>query len=227
MNAVIFYSNTGQSKKVAEYFSMKLGYPLVSIENNDVYDFENVILVFPIICQNLPDVIKIFLNKISVKYLTVIATYGKMCCGNVLYEIQDKYKQNIIAAAYVPTKHSYIDNDEIFCDYDKLIPILEKVNKPASIKLPKLYKNPLANLFPKQRSRLGIKIIKNKNCNECGICNKHCLFNAIELGIPNNRCIRCLKCVYICPNKALDIKVRLPLKLYLRKKKVNKTIIYI
>ena len=230
MNAVVFYSNTGQCKNIASYFSNNLGYTLIDIETdiktNCTY-YENLVLVFPVHCQNIPDIVKTFLEKVTVKYLTAVATYGKMCCGNVLYEIQNRYQKNIVAGAYIPTKHSYIEDDDIFNDFDKLNIIVEKIKSPSYIKLSKLYKNPLADILPKQRSRAGLIIQKNTNCNECNFCSEHCSFDAIKMGKINNRCIRCLKCVDICPRKALKIKMKLPLKIYLSKKRMTKLVIYI
>ena len=227
MNAVVFYSNTGQSKKIADYFADKLSFPLVDIETNYPDYYQNLVLVFPIHCQNIPDIVKTFLKKITVENLTMIATYGKMCCGNVLYEIQRSYQKNIVAGAYVPTKHAYIDNDGAFYDFAKLKPLVEKIKNPSYIRLPKIYKNLLANIFPKLRSRIGMKICKKASCNGCNLCTEQCSFGAIKTGTTNNKCIRCLKCVESCPRQALKIKLGLPLKLYLRKKKSNKVIIYV
>ena len=227
MNAVVFYSNTGQSKAIAAYFANQLGYPLADMETKCAEYYQNLVLVFPVHCQNIPDIVKSFLKNISVENLTVVATYGKMCCGNVLYEIQKKYQKNIVAGAYIPTKHSYIDNDDAFCDLDELKPIVEKVKEPSYIQLPRLYKNPLADIFPKLRSRIGLVIQKSENCNGCNLCAERCSFGAIKSGTTNRKCIRCLKCVESCPRQALKIKLGMPLKLYLRKKKSNKIIIYV
>ena len=227
MNAVIFYSNTGQSKAVATYFADALKYPLWDIETNCAKCYHNLVLVFPVYCQNIPDAVKAFLKKVNATNLTVVATYGKMCCGNVLQEIQRDYNQNVVAAAYVPTKHTYIEEDTPFCDYAKLVKVIEKIKDPAPIELPKLYKNPLANLFPKWRSKVGLKISKNANCNNCDLCTQQCSQNAICKGNINSDCIRCLKCVDICPHYALTVKIGLPLKLYLKKKKEDKLIIYV
>ena len=227
MNAVVFYSNTGQSKVIATYFANQLGYPLADMEIKCAEYYQNLVFVFPVHCQNIPDIVKSFLKNISVKNLTVIATYGKMCCGNVLYEIQKNYQKNIVAGAYIPTKHSYIDNDDAFCDLDELKPIVEKAKEPSYIQLPRLYKNPLADIFPKLRSRIGLAIQKSENCNGCNLCAERCSFGAIKSGTTNRKCIRCLKCVESCPRQALKIKLGMPLKLYLRKKKSNKIIIYV
>ena len=227
MNAVVFYSNTGQSEAIAAYLSNQLGYPLVDMETKCADHYQNLVLVFPVHCQNIPDIVKTFLQNVSVDNLTVVATYGKMCCGNVLYEIQKRYQKNIVAGAYIPTKHSYINNDGAFCDFDKLKPIVDKVKNPSHIQLPKLYKNPLADIFPKLRSRLGLTIQKSADCNGCNFCTAHCSFGAIQSGKTNSNCIRCLRCVAACPRQALKIKLGLPLKLYLRKEKSNKVIIYV
>ena len=141
--------------------------------------------------------------------------------------LTENYQKNIVAGAYIPTKHSYIDNDDVFCAFDKLKPIVEKVKEPSYIKIPKLYKNPLADVFPKLRSRLGLTIQRSADCGGCNLCAERCSFGAIQSGITNRKCIRCLKCVEACPRQALKIKLGLPLKLYLRKKKANELIIYI
>ena len=227
MKAVIFYSNTGQSRMIAKYFSEKLEYPLINIEDNEAREFDDLVLVFPVLYQNIPDMVKELLEKTDAKNLTLIATYGKMSCGNVLYEIQKKYKKNIVAAAYLPTKHSYIEDDDSFSDFDSLLSIIEKIKAPSGITLPKLHKNALVNLLPEARNRIGIKIYQTRSCNNCNICAEHCVSNAINYGITNAECIRCLKCVQNCPTQALKFKTSLPMKLYLKKKRVNKTIIYV
>lgn len=227
MNAVVFYSNTGQSKAVAEFFSKQLEYPLAEIEKAHYDRYQNLVLVFPVHCQNVPTIVNAFLQKITVEYLTVVATYGKMCCGNVLYEIWQKRPTSIVAGAYVPAKHAYIDGDDEFCDFDKLMPMIEKIKNPSAIKLPKLYKNPMSNLFPGLRSRLALGIYKNSNCNNCGVCTTHCSLGAIHSGVTDNKCIRCLRCVEKCPSHALKIKMRWPLRLYLCKKKVSEVIVYV
>ncbi len=225
MDAVVFYSCTGQSKAVAKYFADKLSFPLYNIENVDGSYYDNLVLVFPVHCQNIPGTVKNFLKKAEIKHLTAIATYGKMCCGNVLYEIKNKYRKNLIAAAYIPTKHSYL-NGESFCNYEDLQPVTDKIKAPAPIEIPKLYKNIFANFFPKARSRFCVKIYKGADCNGCGGCEKQCPRHAVKCGVTDANCIRCLKCVTECPQHALKFKLRLPLRLYLRKQRMNELIIY-
>ena len=227
MNAVVYYSNTGQSRAVAEFLANQLKYSLTNIETGDLEKYENLVLVFPVHCQNIPDLVKVFLGKITATNLTIVATYGKMCPGNVLHEIQKKYCFNIIAGAYVPTKHSYIEEDDIFDDFDKLSSLIDKIQNPSLVQIPTRYKNLFANAFPKLRSIVGLRICKNSKCNDCNICGKNCFLGAMENGVTNGKCIRCLKCVENCPQKALVVKKTFFLKVYLRKKKMNEIIIYV
>lgn len=226
MNAVIYYSNTGQSKRIAQYFSEKTAFSLYDIFGLPTYSFDTAILVFPVHCQNIPKPISDLLKRLNVQALIPIATYGKMCYGRVLYEIQKRYNHDITAAAYVPAKHAYISESEHF-DYESLNPLLSKISDCTPIIIPKTYKNPLSNLCKGLRSRMGVKIYKNKNCTDCGACTAACNNNAINNGVTNRKCIRCLKCVAECPNNALHFKNRLPMRLYLRKNKINRTVIFI
>lgn len=239
-NAVCFYSETGETRRIAEFFAKETGYPLIDItgtgvakaktSGNETFYYDNLVLCFPVHCQNIPGLVKDFLRKSKIKNLTVTATYGKMNHGNVLYEVQKNYRKNIkaiVAAAYIPAKHSYITGDTHFGDFGVFKPVLQKIKTPSGVVVPKLKKNPLANVFPKARSRIGIKIYKNSACKSCGLCEKSCNYAAIKNGVVNNKCIRCLKCVDICPESALSFKPTFFMKKYLEKKKVTDTIIYI
>lgn len=226
MDAVAFYSRTGQSEAVAGYFADKLSFRLLDIESGCGGSYDNLVLVFPVHCQNIPDAVKAFLKKADIKNLTAIATYGGICCGNVLHEIKYKYNKNVVAAAYIPTKHSY-SGGESFNDYQSLTPITDKVRSPAAIEIPKLHKNIFASFFPKARSRFCVKIRKSAACNDCGKCEEVCPDKAIINGVTGGRCIRCLKCVAQCPSRALTVKLRLPLRLYLKKQKAHEPTVYI
>ena len=226
MNAIVYYSNTGQSKRIAQYLADKSGYRLCDLYDLKEYSFDNLALVFPIYSQSLPYAVKSFLSKIQTQNLTLVATYGRMCHGNALHEAQKKYKHNIVAAAYIPTKHSYLQESE-FDDLESLDRIIEKMLAPSPISIPRSYRNILSYLIKNQRSRMGVKIYKTQNCNDCNICSQICSNNAINNGVTNKNCIRCLKCVNACPGGALKYKLRYPMRVYLKKKKQDKLVIYI
>ena len=225
MNAVVYYSNTDECKRIATYLAERLNYELVNITGAES-EYQRAVLVFPVHCQNVPKAVADFLERLTASDLSVIAVYGKMCHGNVLYEIQKKYHHKIIAAAYVPAKHTYIDESR-FCDFDRLYPIIEKVANPSTVTIPKSYKNPFANVFMGLRSRMGVKIIRGGGCSNCGVCQEICPEQAIVNGKPNRKCIRCLRCVASCPPKALTFKTAPFMTAYLKKKKQDELIIYV
>ncbi|MDE5943711.1 MAG: hypothetical protein K2H30_05850 [Clostridia bacterium] len=226
MNAVIYCSNTGECAKIAKYLADKCGYIALDLCAVESFVFDTAVLVFPVHCQNIPSAVKDFLSKLQVKDLAVVAAYGKMSYGNVLYEVQKGYRHKIVAAAYVPTKHAYLA-EEGFENFSKLDPIVEKLKTPAPVKIPKSRKNPFANFMPAARSRAGVKLYADGNCNNCGLCSGVCGRGAINCGKPNNKCIRCLKCVENCPRSALHFTLRAPMRAYLKNYEKNKLIIYI
>ncbi len=225
MNIVVYASYTGECQRIARYLSEKTGYLLSSIEETPPACFENLILVFPVHCQNIPVAVKRFLSSVSIKHLAVIAAYGKMSYGNVLYEIQHRYPHTVVAGAYVPTKHSYL-SEKRFEDFTKLNAIAEKMKYLQEVKIPRAFQNPLANLFPTLRSQIGVQIKRNDACRHCGICEKVCPTHTMRNGKPGRKCIRCVRCVSHCPYGALSFRCRLPMALYLRKKPCEKIIIY-
>lgn len=228
-NAVIYYSNTGESKCIATFLADTLGYDLTDVFNVDDCNFATAVLVFPVHCQNVPKVILDFLRRLSACNVALVATYGKMSYGNVLNEIQRKFKHNIVAAAYVPTKHTYVDEPR-FDDFSALLPVADKLQKPSptAVTLPRARKNPFANFAPTFRSQAGCKLIRDGDkCANCGTCASICPERAITNGKPNKKCVRCLKCVNACPHGALSYKLRLPLKNYLKKPKITDLVIYV
>ncbi len=217
MNNVVYLSYTEQSKKIATYVGALLNYDAVPLEDVQDFTFQNLVLVFPVHCQNLPSAVKTVLPKIVAKNVVLIATYGKMSYGNALRELQTKLNAKVVCGIYLPTKHAYLKDDDEFKDFEKLNVLVERLREGKEVIIPRSYKNPFASFFPKTRSKLGVRLIKNGRCNGCNLCKTRC--NVYP-------CIRCLKCVNICPQKALDYKLTTFMGLYLKKKKKNDLIIY-
>ena len=225
-NVVIYYSNTGESKRIADYLARKLNFEPIDLDGDPPFEFENAVLVFPVYCQDVPRAVNKYLKRLSVQNLAIVATYGKMSCGNVIYEIAKKHTFRVIAAAYVPTKHSYM-NEAPFCDFSRLDAIADKFERKTTVSIPKLRKTPFANWLKDTRSRLGTKIVKTDTCTACKTCEKACSLHAIKCGKPNGKCIRCMKCVAVCPQKALQIKLHPVMAGYLKKPKQTEFILYV
>lgn len=219
------FSGSGRSLEIANYFSRELGLPMEEIKYNMDFSHKNQIsvVVFPVYCQNIPLVVKNFLKSVKTEKALLVATYGKISYGNVLYEASRIINSEIIGAAYVPIGHTFLDEANDF-DLTKLSPVIERIKNPqGSVTIPKSFKNPLANLFPNLRSRMATKIIKDESlCEGCNLCGEKCSENAIENGKIKGECIRCLKCVSVCPKHALKFSSGLILKLYLSQKRKNR-----
>ncbi len=224
MNAIIYYSNTLESYNIAKYINEKTTYELLNILNLNNFNYDSIYLIFPIHYQSIPKIIRPLIKKINAKKAIVIATYGKISYGHVLNDVKKILDAKIVSAAYIPTKHTYIKDDLRFNDYLKIDEIILNMHRDEEIKIKKSFKNPLASLFPIIRHKIGVKIIKNDKCINCNKCHDIC--DNIINGKTNKNCIRCLKCIDYCQYKALDFKLSFPMRLYLKKKKKNKLIIY-
>lgn len=230
MNAVIYYSNAGESRRIADYVAEQTGYRLTDLTTVSKYVYDTAVIVFPVYCQNVPKTVDKFLKNLHAEYVALIAAYGKMSHGNVLNEIQRKYSLDVVAAAYVPTKHAYLDEPR-FDGFDRLAPLINKLidgeKRTTTVVIPKSGKNPFASFAPSWRSRQGVKIVKSDRCNGCGQCDKTCPEHAIVSGKTNRNCIRCTRCVEACPQGALSLRLTYPMRRYLKKRKKDELIIYV
>lgn len=228
MNAVIYFSCSGQSLRVAQTLGEKLNYEVFDVYsekfNTDIH-FECVVAVFPVHCQGIPKPFGKILKELRTDNIALVATYGGANPGNAVYEAAKLVTGTVVAAAYIPAKHTYS-----FEGYREIIvpdELIEAILACRQIKIYRRRKTPFASLLPELRSRLIIKIFKTSKCNGCGICDMVCPMNAMKLGKPNRRCIRCLKCVYTCPKGALSTAKSFILKKYLGSVEFNKVILYI
>lgn len=231
--ANIYFSTSGESEKVAHYYASKLNCqtidltPATTRKNFDFsQQFDLSIITFPVHCQNIPIPFKSVLPKIKANYFIINITYGKMSFGNCLADAAKLLRGKIIGASLIPAKHTYLDEPSHKQLY-RLDDIIERIPLKQEIRIPHFPRHILANFFPVLRSQIGIKIIQSDRCTKCNLCTNHCPTESIVAGtIKKHKCIRCLKCIYVCPEKVLDFKVRKPLKYYLRKERENRFIIF-
>jgi protein involved in ribonucleotide reduction len=215
---VYYFSGTGHSKAVADYFSCRLNVEFIAI-NTDCHIHDRIsIVVFPVYCQNVPKVVSQFLKNIKSEYVGIVATYGKISFGNVYIDAFKKCGSTPLFAAFVPMEHScFIDLKNInrYFRNSDLDSVFDRIKSPRRASVEKYLKNPFADFLPHMRSRLSIKIVKNNNCISCNHCGINCLHKGIRNGKTNFNCIRCLGCVASCPKDALEIKRSLILNIYL------------
>ena len=217
MNAVIYWSNTGESLNIAKYISEKTGYPLYDLMSLKEKKFGDIFLVFPIHYQSIPTQIEDALKELQFHKAVVVLTYGKMSHGDVLNETQKILRGTVVGGAYIPCKHTYLLNDISFNEFEMLDDIVSMINRDTEAVFVHQKRNPFAKVLPNTRHRLSVKIYKNDKCINCGECNKVC--SHIKNGVVDKNCIRCLKCVISCPHGALNFELSPLLEDYLKKQK--------
>lgn len=225
MEKVYYFSGSGHSRKVAEYFAEKLGTEALSIESPGCGlsgKGHAAVVVFPVYCEMLPKPVKDFLAELDAKYVVLIATYGKICPGNVLRSAQKRVKGQVIAGAYIPTGHTYLKEQASF-EIREAEAICARIRSPKPVVIPKKSGHLWAYFFPRWRSRIGVKMKRTAECNHCGLCERQCPVLAIHKGHIGRKCIRCLRCVNECPRKALEFTLHPLLERYLTKQKKETT----
>lgn len=224
IDAVIYYSCSGNSELTARTMAQRLNFELYGIKDAPYEKYNTLAVVFPVHCQGAPATVKNFLKKVNAEKYVFVATYGKASPGNALYEVSEYARGRVTAAAYLPAAHTYN------CERPSVQALpdcfYEAIGKKF-VKIPRRLKAPFAGVLPAWRSRRIIKIVKNGDCNNCGVCSKTCPNSAIENGKANGKCIRCLMCVKSCPRGALYAKKGFILNKYLKKPRYVKTITYI
>ena len=225
MIRIYCFSGSGHSLAVSKELAKLLDCEIRPIDRKTATE-DTAVIVFPVYSQNIPKPVKRFLKALEAKHVALIATYGKISYGNVLYEAQKLLQGQVIAGAYIPIGHTFLDGD---CEFDapKLRPIAERIKAPRQVTIPKTAKNPLANVFPGLRSRIGVKIKKGDNCDNCGLCERSCPVGAIQNGRIRSQCIRCLRCVTNCPQKALQYKNSRILDAYLSSYHKEEYVLYL
>jgi len=226
MTGVYCFSGSGHSRAVADYFASELNTQVTEITRNTVSRVQLAVVVFPVYCQNIPEPMRAFLKELQAEYAVLVATYGKISFGNVIHEAAEITRAKIIAAACVPTGHSFLGEGAHF-DAEALKPIFERMADPREAVIGNRRKNIFADLLPSWRSRMGIKIIRRDACTSCGACTAVCPLKAINNGVISGGCIRCLKCVTSCPQKALQTKLSAVMKLYFRRRRKDELVLYL
>ncbi len=217
MTAVYFFSGSGHSRAVAEVLARELDSDLIEITNSaPVPSGETAVIVFPVYCQNIPTPIIPFLKALRTKNAALVATYGGISHGNVLFEAARMIEPTVTASAYIKTGHTYLGEPAEF-DLSALIEVIEKIKLGQPNEVNRSRKNPFADFLPGWRSRVGVRIKRLDTCTSCGKCTERCPMKAIKNGIPDNKCIRCLRCVSECPNRALEYSLTSIMKYYLNK----------
>lgn len=229
MTKVYCFSATGRTLGLARALAQKLSCGLEELpiqRRTEPPDCQTAVVVFPVYCQSVPLPVKRCLPLITAENMVLIAVYGRKSCGNALHEAAGLTGSRVIAGAYVPTGHTYLD-EPAETDLALLEPVLARIAQPCAVRIPWRFKNPFAIVFPRLRARVGVRIHVSEFCAHCGVCMAHCPMQAMRWGRPGRNCIRCLRCVCVCPHHALYSSFHPWLMQYLRGKKSDRTLLYL
>ncbi|MCS3901221.1 EFR1 family ferrodoxin [Methanococcus voltae] len=214
---------------------------IISIANelknrNIINNSDKIIFIYPVYGFGIPEIVERFINRINIKNPQVnvysIATCGKMP-GGVHYHINKllnkkgielkagytlKMPNNYILAFNPPSAQDVnhmLDNTDV--DILKLS-VLIRNNRENTAKdslFGKLSSDVLYPFWKKGLYKFDEKFKISKDCNLCGICEKICPVNNIEIIDNENleyndriifkhKCQECLSCIQTCPVRAIS-----------------------
>jgi len=232
---VLYFSPTYTTKKICSAIASGMGAEVpvdLNITNPDfrarltanpnriIDNIDHLIIGAPVYTGKLPIQVIDCLKTIrgNGKECTTVVVYGNRDYGIALYHMIEILSNNgfkVIAAGAFIGQHSYSD----------IIPVA--VGRPDKSDLEKAYNFGAESLtstkylslqdipvqidmFSKSKSYNPLKpVFKLKECDQCGICSKHCPVNIIssETGAYVNKkakklCTGCMACVSNCKSKA-------------------------
>ena len=195
---------------------------------DDFGSYEVLIFGFPIYYLRAPRIVREWLSTKDGKHIrcATFFTYGGVHVGLAHYDIKkilDAHNFVLIASAEFLAKHTYNiagfdlmknrPNEEDFeiarefanISHQKFInPKIENL----SIKPPKMSEERTDKIETTFRRAIPTPFIDSKLCTQCGVCEKVCVTNAMEIGKGKPRridCIRCLRCLFSCPENAIKV----------------------
>lgn len=222
-NAVLYYSLTGSSKRIAAYCADYLHCPCFSMENeNDMTSFDSIIVVFPVHYLQLPVFLadrftSQFFSDSTVFYS--LASFGIMTGKVHTFFSELVHIKKGIHSGYhsIPVKESFppyikegLSDDSLpkKKHIDKLNSFMEAIKNNRAPKERKVRNGFFNSVIPAPTQE---KIAKDfglihiaANCNSCGMCIDICPAKAIHPPVYNaDACIQCYGCFNNCPEKAI------------------------
>lgn len=231
MKSIIYYfTGTGNSLKIAKDLAEKLNNTeLVSVvkalREGITYPIERVGLVFPVYYGALPPIVAEFIGKLNasqINYIFAVATCHDFAAA-ALYIVSKLLKKNnkkLDAGFVVKMPGNFIpmygpptadEQQQIFqVAAQKVEEIAEFIKNAKKNKVSGIGRF-LAFMQKRNDRKFSLKdhaFRANQNCNSCGICQKICPVQDIEMieGKPKwlHKCQFCLACLQWCPTKAIQ-----------------------
>ncbi len=221
MNAIIVFSPTGGTEKVANIIGKAWSENAVKIDLSDPKtDFtkceikkeDTVLIAMPSFGGRAPAIAIERLKQINGNgaNCTLVCVYGNRAYEDTLVEMEDAAKESdfrVIAAIAAVAEHSiisrYAANRPDASDERQLEGFANRISgkdeEVASIPGNRPYK---------KSSGGGLVPKVTKNCIKCGLCAEECPVQAINpetLMADSKKCISCMRCVKKCPHGARKV----------------------
>ena len=244
MNTGIYYfSGTGNSLRIARELKERLDdteiIPIIPLLKNEsiMPEAETVGMVFPVQSFSYPWVAAEFMKRLDLSRVNYLFAIASSHCFYKLFRDLEKFlsgnnkfdafyaiemPQNYIPMFDIPLPEEVEEADrrmEEILDVAVQVITAKKIHRPKDSPL----WFPLSNLiFPLftgffRNYRLldmGRSFYADEKCSGCGICEKVCLADRIEMvnGHPHwlngKKCMYCFACLHLCPAKSVQIKGR-------------------
>lgn len=226
MLGILYFSSTGNSLYIAKKVQERFGGEIKYIPNysGKGTEYEQLIIVTPIYSYGMPTPVYNLLPKLDKrKPIIVIQNYGGMSGGadylfykyaklelglNVVSMYKIKMTENFTLYFTVPKYYQNMQLKKCVNRVDRVIDHIEKLEyflpEKRKIKEETYFKN------KSNWHLIGRGFCANNNCVKCGKCISICPVKNITLENGKitfgDKCIACLGCYHRCPQKAIVFK---------------------
>lgn len=236
---ILYFSGTNNSKYVAETLGGLLNDRVLSIglahKKKEVMfalgEGESLGIVCPVHGWNLPYILMVFFNEMTIDGYKGNYVYGVFTCGAndglAANDLATLFKKKGIAMSasfalempdnYIPfyDVQSPEEQKKMLDAADALIPQIAQRIQAKELVFVHTKKNP-PKIFSKIVGKLMQTGMKYPNeffvtdaCISCGLCEANCPMSTITMtnGKPvwKGECTKCLKCIHYCPVKAIQM----------------------
>lgn len=229
---IYYFSGTGNSKWVAEELARRTGDEVQSIaalqKDGSVSVYANcgsrIGVVFPIYAWCAPLIVERFCKSLTM--MEGVYAYAVCTCGDEAGLALKRLKKmfDFRAAWSVAMPNNYVigfdldtpeqEAKKVETASGKLESIAKsilagesvyEVNEGAGARMKTGFIRPMFNTFARSTRSFSV----DDNCNSCGLCERICPIDAIELqnGKPvwvKKHCTQCLGCINRCPQRAIQ-----------------------
>lgn len=231
MNVIYYFSGTGNSLQIARDLAGKLGETSVEsiakVNPDKIeYPIDRLGIVFPCYFGALPPIVAEFVRKLKVskiEYIFAVSTNNGMSGGTlyIIRKILRRLGKDLDAGFSIKMPGNFI------ALYDPLPKMSQEIRIDNAKRTVKRISEVIASYGHKKISRLGwfMSFLQkrndrklplrdkefwvDKNCNSCGICEKVCPVQDIQMvgGKPKwlQKCQLCMACLHWCPEKAIQL----------------------